>query len=299
MATCYRHPSRETGVSCSNCGRPICPDCMTTTPVGMRCPDCARQRTKVVRMRELTNAPQVTVTLIAINVIAFLAKGSFSVSNGAGGGTISEKGELLGSGLQPAANGQGIEYLGVAYGQWWRIVTGGFLHANFLHIAFNMYLLYVLGQMLEPALGHVKFALVYFVSLLTGSFLVLIVSPHSPTVGASGAVFGLMGAAAMEMRARQIPIMQSGIGVLILINLAFSFAVPGISWAGHIGGLIGGALAMFILQLGERYRQQALALAACLAIGAAAFAGGIAAAKSSEIERLPAGGEQQLFTPTQ
>ncbi len=295
MATCYRHPSRETAVSCSNCGRPICPDCMTTTPVGMRCPDCASQRTKVVRMRDMTSRPQVTVALIAINVIAFLAEGGGS----GGGGAVAEKGELLGSGLQRAANGAGIEYLGVAYGEWWRIITGGFLHANFLHIAFNMYLLYLLGQMLEPVLGHFKFALVYFVSLLTGSLLVLILVPHSPTLGASGAVFGLMGAAAVEMRARRIPIMQSGIGILILINLAFSFTVSGISWQGHVGGLLGGALVMFILQQGDRYRQQTLALAACIAIGAAAFAGGIAAAKSSEIPQLPAGGEQQVFAPGQ
>ncbi len=292
MATCYRHPSRETRVSCSNCGRPICPDCMTPTPVGMRCPECASQRTKVVRMRDMTSTPQVTVALIAINVLVFLA-------GGGGGGTFAEKGELLGSGLQRAANAQSIEYLGVAYGQWWRIVTGGFLHANFLHIAFNMYLLYLLGQMLEPALGHVKFALVYFVSLLVGSLLVLIVAPHSPTLGASGAVFGLMGAAAVEMRARQIPIMQSGIGVLILINLALSFTIGGISWQGHVGGLIGGALVMFILQLGDRYRQQSLALAGCVAIGVASFAGGIAAAKSSEIERLPASVEQPTFAPSQ
>lgn len=294
MATCYRHPSRETGVSCSNCGKPICPDCMTTTPVGMRCPDCASQRTKVVRMRDMTSTPQVTVALIAINVIVFLAEGG-----SAGGSTVAEKGELLGSGIQRAANGGGIEYLGVAYGQWWRIVTGGFLHANFLHIAFNMYLLYLLGQMLEPVLGHFKFALVYFVSLLTGSLLVLILVPHSPTLGASGAVFGLMGAAAVEMRARQIPIMQSGIGVLILINLALSFTISGISWEGHVGGLLGGALVMFILQQGERYRQQTLALAACLAIGAAAFVGGIVTAKSSEIPKLPTGGEQQVFAPSQ
>jgi membrane associated rhomboid family serine protease len=243
-------------------------------------------------MRDMSSTPQVTVALIAINVIVFLA-------GGGGGGTFSEKGDLLGSGLQRAANSQSIEYLGVAYGQWWRIVTGGFLHANFLHIAFNMYLLYLLGQMLEPALGHVRFALVYFVSLLTGSLLVLIVAPHSPTLGASGAVFGLMGAAAVEMRARQIPIMQSGIGVLILINLALSFTISGVSWQGHVGGLIGGALVMFLLQLGERYRQQTLALAGCIAIGVAAFAGGIAAAKSSEIERLPTSGEQPTFVPSQ
>jgi membrane associated rhomboid family serine protease len=258
---------------------------MTTTPVGMRCPECAKQRTKVVRMRELTRTPQVTVALIAVNVIVFLAEGggSFTVS-GAGGGSLSGKAGLLGSGIERGPMGQGIEYVGVAYGQWWRMITGGFLHANLLHIAFNMYLLYLLGQMLEPVLGHVKFALVYFVSLLTGSLGALIVTPHALTVGASGAVFGLMGAAAMEMRARQIPIMQSGIGVLILINLAFSFTVSGISVGGHIGGLIGGGVAMLAIQLGDRYRQQALALAGCVAIGAGAFAGGIAVAKSSEIE---------------
>jgi membrane associated rhomboid family serine protease len=265
----------------------------------MRCPECARQRTKVVRMRGMTNTPQVTVALIALNVIVFVAGGSFGISNSAGASSISEKGELLGSGLQRAANAQSIEYLGVAYGQWWRIVTGGFLHANFLHIFFNMYLLYLLGQMLEPALGHVKFALIYFVSLLTGSLLVLLIVPHTPTLGASGAVFGLMGGAVVEMRARQIPIMQSGIGFLIVINLALSFADSAISWQGHVGGLLGGALAMVILQLGDRYRQQALALAGCVAIGAAAFAGGIAAAKSSEIERLPSSSEQPAFVPSQ
>ena len=104
----------------------VCPDCMTTSPVGMRCPECARQRTKVVRMRDMTRTPQVTVALIAINAIIFLAEGggSFSVSGG-GGGTLSTKFALLGSGLTRGPGGQGIEYLGVAYGQWWRIVTGG------------------------------------------------------------------------------------------------------------------------------------------------------------------------------
>jgi membrane associated rhomboid family serine protease len=298
MATCYRHPSRETNVSCSSCGRPICPDCMTTTPVGMRCPECARQRTKVVRMRDMTKRPQVTVALIAVNVIVFLLEGNFTLSSGAAGGTIYTKGALLGSGIERVGQG-GFAFQGVAYGQWWRIVTGGFLHENLVHIGLNMYLLYLLGQMLEPTLGQVKFGLIYFVSLLTGSLGALIVTPHAYTVGASGAVFGLMGAAAVEMRARQIPVMQSGIGFLILFNLVLSFALPGISWGGHIGGLIGGALVMLAIQLGERYRQQALALAGCVAIGAGAFAGGIAVAKSSEIEPLPAGGEQQVAVPSQ
>jgi membrane associated rhomboid family serine protease len=290
MATCYRHPSRETAVSCSSCGRPICPDCMTPTQVGMRCPECASQRTKVVRMRDMAAVPRVTYALIAINVIVFLTEGRLTVSNGGGTGTIYEKGALLGS--FPGLPGQGV-----AHGQWWRLLTSGFLHENLIHIGFNMWILYILGQMLEPALGSVKFAVIYFVSLLAGSFGALLVSPHVLTVGASGAVFGLMGAAAVEMRARQIPVMQSGIGMLILLNLFISFTLPGISWGGHVGGLIGGALVALVLQLGERHRSQALAMAGCAAIAAASVAGSIATAKSSEVESLaPA---PQLVLPGQ
>ncbi len=284
MATCYRHPSRETGVSCSNCGRPICPDCMTTTPVGMRCPECSKQRTKVMRMRDMASVPQVTYALIAINVVAFLAEGNLSIG-GRPTNSVYEKGALLGS-------YQGLPGEGVAHGQWWRIVSGGFLHESLLHIGFNMYILYVLGMQLEPALGRVRFGAIYAVSLLTGSLGALLVSPHAITVGASGAVFGIMGATAVEMRARQIPVMQSGVGTLIAINLVISFALPGISWGGHVGGLIGGALATLVLQYGERMRQPVLALAGCAVIAAATVAGSIATAKSSEVEPsagLPAG----------
>jgi membrane associated rhomboid family serine protease len=281
MATCYRHPSRETGVSCSNCGRPICPDCMTTTPVGMRCPECAKQRTKVVRMRDVGSGLQVTYALIAINVIVFLTEGShaYSVSGGGEAGSVLQKGALLGSSESPLLAGQGV-----AHGEWWRLVTGGFLHESLLHIGFNMWVLYYLGAMLEPALGRVKFAAIYGVALLTGSLGALLVSPHEITVGASGAVFGLMGAAAVEIRARQIPLMQSGVGTLIVINLVISFTLPGISWGGHVGGLIGGALAAALLQLAERRRAQVLGLAGCAAIGLAAVAGSVASAKSSEVE---------------
>jgi membrane associated rhomboid family serine protease len=293
MATCYRHPSRETGVSCSNCGRPICPDCMTTTPVGMRCPECARQRTTVKRLRDASSVPQVTYALIAINVIAFLAEGghAFSVSGGASSSVV-EKGGLLGSSSIP-----GLQDQGVAHGQLWRIVTGGFLHENLLHIGFNMWVLYVLGQMLEPAIGRVRFGVIYAVALLTGSLGALLVSPHNLTVGASGAVFGLMGAAAVEMRARQIPIMQSGVGGLIVINLIISFTISGISWGGHVGGLIGGAAAAWVLQLSLRQRTQALAYGACALIAAAAIAGSIATSKSSEVEPASAGSVPAFLTP--
>jgi membrane associated rhomboid family serine protease len=286
MATCYRHPSRETGVSCSSCGRPICPDCMTPTPVGMRCPECAKQRTKTVRMRQMTSRPQLTYALIAINVIVFLAEGpkAFTIEGEASGSLIT-KGALLGSSEAPQLAGQGV-----AHGQWWRIVTSGFLHENFLHIGFNMLVLYYLGILLEPAIGRLKFGLIYAVSLLCGSLGALLVSPHVLTVGASGAIFGVMGAAAVEMRARQIPIMQSGVGGLILINLIISFTLPGVSWGGHIGGLIGGTLAALVIQLGNRYRTQLLAYAGCAAIAVVAVAGSLVTSHSSEVQTAPTQG---------
>src|SRR5277367_6500462 len=123
MATCYRHPSRETGVSCSNCGRPICPDCMTSTPVGMRCPECARQRTKVKRVRDATSVPRVTYALIAINVAVFLTEqGQLSISGTGIYGKVIEEGVLYRAGIS-----QGHEY--------WRLVTSAFRHENLLHIA--------------------------------------------------------------------------------------------------------------------------------------------------------------------
>jgi membrane associated rhomboid family serine protease len=231
-------------------------------------------------MRSVASVPRVTYALIAINVAVFLAEGAgvFTLGGGASGSVLA-KGALLGSSEAPALAGQGV-----AHGEWWRIVTGGFLHENLLHIAFNMWVLYYLGTMLEPALGHFKFAVIYGVSLLCGSLGALLVSPHAITVGASGAVFGVLGAAAVELRARQIPLMQSGVGGLIVINLIISFAIPGVSWGGHIGGLIGGALTAFVLQLGDRRRSQALAYAGCVAIAAAAVAGSVATANSSKVE---------------
>jgi membrane associated rhomboid family serine protease len=253
---------------------------MTTTPVGMRCPECAKQRTKVVRMHGVSKVPRLTYTLIAINVIVFLAEGhgAWSLSGNAAG-ALTTKGALLGSTEEPGFAGQGV-----AHGQWWRIVSGGFLHENLLHIGFNMWVLYYLGLMLEPAIGRLKLGVIYAVSLLTGSLGALLVSPHSLTVGASGAIFGVMGAAAVEMRARQIPLMQSGVGTLILLNLVISFTIPGISWGGHVGGLIGGVLVAVVIQLGDRYRAQALALIACAVIAVAAVAASLETAKSSEVE---------------
>jgi membrane associated rhomboid family serine protease len=273
MATCYRHPSRETGVACSSCGRPICPDCMTPTQVGMRCPECARQRTRVVRLRATADLPRVTYALIAINVLVYLVE-RIRVE---GAETIYDKGALLGSPPQ-----SGFE-VGVAHGEWWRLVSGAFLHASILHILFNMLILYWLGRLLEPAIGSVRFAAVYAVSLFAGSLGALVLTPHALTVGASGAIFGLAGCAVVEMRARGISVMESGLGALILINLLLSVSSSGISLGGHVGGLIGGALAGLLLQTADRRRMpDAAVLAGCVLLCAAFAAAAVLVANASE-----------------
>jgi membrane associated rhomboid family serine protease len=168
--------------------------------------------------------------------------------------------------------------------EYWRLITSGFLHAGLIHIGFNMYLLYILGQILEPAIGHVRFAALYLTSLLAGSFGALLAAPDALTVGASGAVFGLMGGAVVAMRARGFDPMASGIPGLILLNLVFSFLFPGISIGGHIGGLVGGAAAAFLLvQVGERRGLAVVGILGCAAIAVAAAAGAIAVAGGSGI----------------
>jgi membrane associated rhomboid family serine protease len=267
--TCYRHPNRATGVSCSNCGRPICPDCMTATPVGMRCPECAKQRTKVHTARTMQSEPRATVAIIILCVVAFLGSGRFGLASGGGNNLF----------FDFALNGPAID-IG---GEYWRLVTGGFLHGNLIHILFNMYLLWVLGNMLEPSLGTPRFAVLYGTALLWGSFGALVVTPDAMTVGASGAVFGLMGAAAVELRARGINPFQTDIGMLILINLGISFILPGISIGGHIGGLVGGALVGLAYNYADRRRSRELGFALAAGLAVVAVVGGIMAAGGNGI----------------
>jgi membrane associated rhomboid family serine protease len=272
MAVCYRHPNRETRVSCSNCGKPICPDCMTATPVGMRCPDCSRQSTPVRTMRDVYADPTATFVLIGINVLMYLG----TMLSGGNNGSV-----FVDLGLIGSATTFGGEQIGVAHGEVYRLVTGGFLHASILHIFFNMYILYWLGTMLEPVLGHVRFVALYFASLLAGSFGALIAAPHQLTVGASGAVFGLMAAAFVFQRARGIDPWRSGLGPVILLNLALPFVFPGldISIGGHIGGLIGGAIAALAIEwLSTRRRGDLLPVLACVAVGAVSVAGALSVA---------------------
>ena len=265
---CYRHPDRETGVRCSNCGRPICPDCMTPTPVGMRCPECSKDRTKVRRVN--TGPPQagtVTIGLIIVNVVLFLATGQFGVTDTAATSLFTDLG-LFGPSVH-------VDH------EYWRLVTSGFMHSGLLHIGFNMYLLYILGQTLEQELGPRRFLGVYMAALLAGSFGALAAEPLALTVGASGAIFGLMGFTFFELRARGIDPFSTGIGTLILLNLGISF-LPGlnISVGGHIGGLIGGSLMALGLNAARSRRLPAWsawvvigAVAVVSVIGALAVAG--------------------------
>jgi membrane associated rhomboid family serine protease len=265
MATCYRHPGRETGVSCSNCGKPICPDCMTVTSVGMRCPECGRQTTKVRTIRSTAKRGyEVTKVLIAINVIVFLAEGSgvYTLTGSTSNSWLLNHGFLFAPLIRYSHD-------------YWRLVTSGFLHLDLLHIASNMYVLYWVGRLLEPAIGRSRFIAIYFTGLLAGSIGVFIVSPLSQTAGASGAIFGLMGAAFTEAHRRGVDQVRNQLVILIVVNLVITLSVPGISIGAHIGGLIGGGLATLGFQQGDRLRSPAVGYGVCLALAVVAVVGAI------------------------
>jgi membrane associated rhomboid family serine protease len=235
---CYRHPDRETLLSCSSCDRPICTSCMTQAAVGVRCPECAgRSRAAPIARGSVagrTGAAVATTALVVVNVLVYLAEMVQGVGfRGVSGSALVEDGSVFG----PA----------IADGEWWRLVTGGFLHASIIHIAFNMYLLWILGGALERYAGTARFLAIYFAGLLWGSAGALVLSPDSHTVGASGAVFGLMAALYLLERQRGVALLGGSVGALLLINLAFSFLFPGISIGGHVGGIVGGAAAGFVL----------------------------------------------------
>lgn len=268
MATCYRHPNRETGVACSNCGRPICPDCMTPTPVGMRCPECSKERTRVVRgPSRSANEPTATIVLIALNVIAFVAELGTGSTMWRGGGSLVLDGGLYGP--------------SVADGEWYRLVSSGFLHSGLFHIAFNMMFIWVLGSMLEPVLGKARFVALYFTALLSGSLGVMLLEPDALTVGASGAAFGLLGAAIVEARARGIDIWSSGLGLTAVLNFAITLALPNISIGGHLGGFVGGIVVALLFQQLDRMRLSRIAATAvCAALALLVAAVAIAVAPS-------------------
>lgn len=271
---CYRHPDRETGLSCSECGRPICYECMTPAPVGLRCPEHSGKPQGVQKVtRAVTGVGArrvnlVTMVLIGINVavavIEFASGSSASFTNN----TIFEKGALFAAGYVDASGNP----LGVAHGEWWRMFTAMFLHASFFHLAVNMYSLYFVGSIMEQVIGRWRFLLLYLVSGIAGSAGALLLNPLSPTVGASGAIFGILGGLFVLERRRHIATGGQVAG-LIVLNLVITFAFAStISVGGHVGGLIGGILLMLAILQFRRSAGHTLVAAAALLVASAAIA---------------------------
>jgi membrane associated rhomboid family serine protease len=242
MPTCYRHPDRETGLSCSECGRPICTECMTPAAVGIRCPDHAggSGRRKLINPPKVARTPgrvldaRVTTALIALNVVVYLITAVQGAGLNSPGGSLYTKWILYGP--------------FVDHGDWWRLVTAMFLHGFLLHIGLNMFALWIIGRPVELYLGPTRFLILYFVSGLAGSAGALVQSPTTPVVGASGAIFGVLGA--MMILEWQVTGRLAGNALTwIVLNLALNFFYNGvggnISVGGHIGGLIGGILVTF------------------------------------------------------
>lgn len=238
---------------------------MHQASVGFQCPECAGAgRQRVVRGRDLGRGGLVvTNALIALNVAVFV----YGLDSG-----LATK--------QSVINDGGLFGPAVAAGEWYRIVTSGFLHANLIHIGFNCFVLYQLGQLLEPVLGRARFALVYAFALLSGALGVLILEPDAITVGASGAVFGMMGAAVAAMRSRGINPFQTGLGGTIMLNLLLTFSLRGISIGGHVGGLVGGFIAGWILtDVGpKQWKDPRVAMAVVVGLGLVVFGTSLAIA---------------------
>jgi len=265
---CYRHPDRETYVSCSECDRPICPECMSYGPVGIRCPDHATtggrakapQRVARSASRSLSGyGPFVTFVLIGINVSLFVLELATGGQLNGTGSWIYEKGVLVSTAVDSSG-----QVVGLSEGEWWRLVTATFLHYGPLHLGMNMLVLWFIGPPLEEYFGHWRYLLVYLVSGLAGSAGALVWSPNALTVGASGAIWGIMGAA-LVLEARKIWVFGGQAMGLVVFNLAITFLIPGISIGGHVGGLIGGGLCA--LAFSSFRRSPAIATLSMAAVG--------------------------------
>ncbi|QLL07726.1 rhomboid family intramembrane serine protease [Mycobacterium vicinigordonae] len=256
--TCYRHPDRQTYVRCTRCERAICGDCMRSAAVGHQCVDCVQAGAASVRDprtrfggRERAGAPVVTYVLIALNVLAFVAELA----------AVTVRYQFC---LWPRA---------IANGEFYRLVTSAFLHLGITHLLLNMLALYFVGPPLEMWLGRLRFVGVYAVSGLGGSVLVYLLSGvDTPTLGASGALFGLF--AALFVVAKRLTLDVRWVVTVIALNLAFTFVIPllssqQISWQAHVGGLVTGGLLTAAYVYAPRQRRdlvQALATVCAVAV---------------------------------
>jgi membrane associated rhomboid family serine protease len=229
---CYRHPDRATRLSCTECGKPICVDCSVDASVGQKCPECARPvgRNRVIQGRNIRRVDRsttpVTWTLIGINVAIFLLG-------------------FLSADLDRDLFINGAQWLpAIEAGEWWRVFTSMFLHADITHILFNMWALYLFGPALERRFGSSSFAALYVAAGLGGGSLYHAVGRLEPAVGASGAIFGLFGALiAATYRQRHTAAGRAvfnQLALLLFINLSLPFLIPRIAWEAHVGGLVAG-----------------------------------------------------------
>jgi membrane associated rhomboid family serine protease len=264
---CFHHRDRVTGRHCTRCGRPACSECLHQASVGSQCWECikaARPPAGERVRRSLAVRPMIaTQILIGANVAMFIFTNGFnsSVANA----QLQRYGE--------------VTFL-IAGGDWWRLITSGFIHFGIAHIAFNMLALYVIGAVLEPAVGPWRFTAIYFASLLAGSLGAMILEkPNVLGGGASGAVFGIGGAATVIMARRGIRFWDTGFGPILLINLVFDLFLTNVSIGAHIGGMIGGAIIGFVMVQTSKSRYgPALSYVVAFLVGAISFVAALAVA---------------------
>ncbi|MFP3989184.1 rhomboid family intramembrane serine protease [Streptomyces sp. E11-3] len=268
---CYRHPDRETGVRCTRCERPICPECMVDAAVGFQCPTCVREGSGTGHAPS-ANQPRtlaggtvaadprlVTKILLGMNVAMFFA--ILSVAR------LVNDVELIGLAWDPEVQ----SVVGVADGQWYRLVTSMFAHQEIWHIGFNMLALWWIGGPLEAALGRARYLALYLISGLAGSGLTyLVAAANQPSLGASGAIFGLLGATAVLMR--RLSYDMRPVLVLLAINLVFTFTIPNIAWEAHVGGLVAGAAIAYGMVHAPRERRTLVQVGTCAVVLLAAVA---------------------------
>lgn len=268
---CYRHPSREAHIRCQRCNRPICPECMRPASVGFHCPECVAEGARTTRAGRTAygglrpgNPGITSLVLIAINVAVFVA---ILATGGAGSALIDQLALLPTDTRFRLADGSIREVTGVAGGAYWQLVTSMFTHVEIWHIGFNMLALYVLGPQLEMVLGRARFLALYLLSGLAGSLVVYwLAGPNTATLGASGAIFGLMGAllvVALKVRA-DVSQLLMWIGLNFLITVVFRGFI---SWQGHLGGFLGGGLLAAILVFAPRERRTLFQVLGLVTVG--------------------------------
>jgi membrane associated rhomboid family serine protease len=265
--TCFHHHDRETGRHCTRCGRPACGECLHPAAVGSQCWECikaARPPTRERVRRSVRARPLLaTQTIIGANVVVFFLTAGFTTNGNSLMDRLVEYPPLI-------ANN----------GEWWRLVTAGFVHFGVVHIFFNMFILYLIGQVLEPVIGPWRFSAIYFASLLAGSLGAAILNPLVPSGGASGAVFGVGAAATVVMIRRGVRFWDTGFGPLLLFNLVLDqFFISNVSIGAHIGGLIGGAVcAAAMVQTSKSRYGTALGYLVTFLVAAISFAAALAVA---------------------